>query len=219
MNRLSSILLPEQDVNERNGMANRSPSEDRALFERFLGGDDDAFVELMGRHAPRLYLYAAKILGDRAQARDLMQDVWERIIRFRSEGKPAPESPLGLLIRITRNLCLNHNRSRKNHLPLEEVPEWRQPRAGGRELTELEEAVVIALERLPLDQREVLILNAYSGYRFDEIAEMLGEQESTIRTRAWRARARLGRMIAALIDLGQSNDASSNDDTRSGDPT
>ncbi len=63
-----------------------------------------------------------------------------------------------------------------------------------------------ALEHLPLPQREVLILNAYSGYRFDEIAEMLGEPVGAIRTRAWRARVQLGRVVSALIELDENRE-------------
>lgn len=195
----------------RNSTKESGP-DDRELFQSFLDGNDQAFAELFRRHASRLYVYTLKIVGDQQQTRDIMQDVWERIIRFRSEGKEAPHTPLGLLIRITRNLCLNHKRGRKDTLPLDGMPEWRQPRTEGKDLSELEEAVVIALERLPIEQREVLILNAYSGYRFDEIAEMLGEAESTIRTRAWRARARLGTIIAALIGLNDTNDERDHND-------
>lgn len=180
--------------------------EDSVLFAQFLDGDDDAFMELFNRHTPRLFLYCLKVVGSRQAAHDIMQDMWERIIRLRAEGRGGGHSPAGLLMRTVRNLCLNYKRDRKEHLSLDLVPEWRQPGAEDRELSELEESVVLALERLPEEQREVLILNAYSGYRFDEIADMLGEAEGTVRMRAWRARSRLGKIIAALIGLDENDD-------------
>jgi RNA polymerase sigma-70 factor (ECF subfamily) len=189
--------------------------EDSTLFSRFLDGDDDAFMALFDRHAPRLFLYCLKVVGSRQAAHDIMQDMWERIVRLRAEGKPTAHSPAGLLMTTTRNLCLNYKRDRKEHLSLDQVPEWRQPGSEMREMSELEEAVVLALDRLPDEQREVLILNAYSGYRFDEIAEMLGEGEGTIRARAWRARAKLGKIIAALIGLDQMDDEGRNSNDRS----
>ena len=67
----------------------------------------------------------------------------------------------------------------------------------------------MALDRLPMDQREVLILNAYAGYRYEEIAEMVGETVGAVRTRAWRARAKLGRIIAALLGLQEGTEGSS----------
>jgi len=68
-------------------------------------------------------------------------------------------------------------------------------------LSEMEEAVVVALDHLPENQRELLLLHSYSGYTYEEIAEMFGEGVGAIRTRAWRARLKLGRLIAALIDI------------------
>ena len=69
------------------------------------------------------------------------------------------------------------------------------------EMSSMEEMVVVAREKLPLSQREVLILNAYSGYTFEEIAQMTGESHGAVRTRAWRARTQLKRIVAALIEL------------------
>ncbi len=77
-----------------------------------------------------------------------------------------------------------------------------------REMSEMEEAVVAALDHLPVEQREVLVLHNYCGYRYDEIALMLGEQPAAVRTRAWRARTRLARIIAELIGAQSDRDPS-----------
>jgi RNA polymerase sigma-70 factor (ECF subfamily) len=178
-----------------------APASDEILFARFLDGDDAAFITLFDRHTPRLGRYCRKMVGDPIRVEDLLQDVWEKLARLRFERKETPHNVLGLLYWMARNACLNHVRDSKHHQPLETLPEWRHPSARDAEMTHLEELVVIALERLPLDQREVLILNAYSGYSFDEIAEMMNETHGAIRTRAWRARRQLKRIIAALVEL------------------
>jgi RNA polymerase sigma-70 factor (ECF subfamily) len=193
-------------VEERDQRPQRPVGNDAALFARFLGGDDSAFMELFDRHTHRLYLYCLKFVNDRQRAEDLVQDMWERVIKLRTDGKTAPDNPIGLFIRIARNLCLNSIRDERNLSSLEDVPEWNHPSVTMRELSHNEELVVSALARLPMQQREVLILNAYSGYRFDEIAQMLGEPVGAVRTRAWRARAQLGRLISALIELDESNE-------------
>lgn len=192
----------------RNNDESRQPSRkegstDSALFSRFLDGDDSAFMELFHRHTPRLYVYCLKIVGDEESAQDIVQDVWERIARFRSQGKEAPQSPLGLLIRITRNLCLNHKRDRRPKVPLEDIKPGHEPRVFHNDLTEMEEAVIVALDHLPEAQRELLVLFSYSGYSYEELAEMYDDTVGAIRTRAWRARVKLGRLIAALMDMGQ----------------
>ena len=73
-------------------------------------------------------------------------------------------------------------------------------------MTEMEEAVIVALDYLPESQRELLILHSYSGYSYEEIAEMMDESIGTVRTRAWRARVKLGRIIAALMEMGEDDE-------------
>jgi RNA polymerase sigma factor (sigma-70 family) len=184
-------------------------ASDAQLFARFLDGDDTAFMELFDRHTHRLYMYCLKFIGDRKQTEDMVQDLWERVIRLRGGDRPALDNPIGFLIRMARNLCLNHIRDRKNTSSLEDLPDWEHPSVTPRELTHNEELVVAALRHLPESQREVLVLNAYSGYRFDEIAEMLGEQVGAVRTRAWRARMQLGRIVSAFIGLDENNEENS----------
>lgn len=187
-----------------------SPSDhtDNALFERFLAGDDTAFLLLFRRHNPRLYLYCSKIVGSRTEASDILQDVWERMARFRPEGREAPTSPLGLLIRTTRNLAINHLKRRGRTVSLDSGEGTIHRGEQAEELSEMEEAVVMALDRLPIEQREVLVLNAYCGYQYQEIAEMLEEEPAAVRTRAWRARTRLARIIAELIGARADNEKS-----------
>ncbi|MEO5928699.1 MAG: RNA polymerase sigma factor [Candidatus Kapaibacterium sp.] len=193
-------------------------ADDIALFNRFLEGDDAAFMAFFNRHTPRLFLYCLKFLNnDRQMANDIMQDVWERTIRFRSEKKEPPRSPLGLVLRTAHNLCINQIRNAKHHLSYDELPEWKHPGARDGEMSEMEEAVTLALPRLPEQQREVLILHAYAGYKFQEIAEMFDESVGAIRTRAWRARVELGRMIGALIGMEENNENNGGHGRHTGD--
>ena len=179
---------------------------DVKLFHQFLDGNDAAFMELFDRHTHRLYMYCLKFVGDSRQAEDLMQDLWERVIRLRAEGREGIDNPVGFFVRIARNLCLNHIRDRKQLASIDDLPEWEHPKASVRELSHNEELVISALARLPESQREVLVLHAYSGYRFDEIAEMFNEQVGAVRTRAWRARMQLGRIISAFIGIDETRE-------------
>ena len=184
----------------------RRISHDRELFSRFLEGDDGAFMEFFDLHTDRLGRYCRKMVGDHQGGDDVLQDMWEKVIRMRTDEKPLPPNPLGLLYWIARNLCLNRIRDRKPHPSIDALPESIHPRAEDHEPSRLEELVVIALERLPLSQREPLILNAYSGYTFEEVAQMMDESVGAIRTRAWRGRRQLKRLITALIDLDENNE-------------
>lgn len=189
------------------------PSEDQLLFQRFLRGDDSAFMQMFDRHTHRLYLYCMKFVNNHERAEDLVHDIWERVIRLRGTEQQAPVLPL--LYRIARNLCLNNIRDSKAHASLDALPEGYHPTTSIREMSQHEELVVQALPRLPIQQREVLILHSYSGYSFEEIAEMLGEQVGAVRTRAWRARSQLARLIAAMIEI---DDAWMNKDNSTNEP-
>jgi len=177
-----------------------SPSNpDAQLFDQFLAGDDRAFAELFDSHHHRLYLYCLKLVGNADQAEDIVQEVWERVIRMRKNPQHVL-NPTGFLLRITRNLSLNHLRDTKKLTRLDDVLEHHLPTVQMREKSELEELVVICLNKLPLEMREVLILYTYSGYRFDEIATMMGKSVDAVRMRASRARAQLRTMILSMTD-------------------
>jgi RNA polymerase sigma-70 factor, ECF subfamily len=178
-------------------------AEDAALFARFVAGDDDALVTFFDRHNHRIFLYCLHLVRTRERAEDHAQEMWERVIRMRDERRLTAANPLGLAVTIARNLCLDALRRDRGEIALEDIPESAHPIERIPELGHLEELVIQALEHLPLDQREVLVLSAYSGYRYDEIAEILGEPYGAIRTRAWRARAHLGRIVAAMVGISE----------------
>jgi RNA polymerase sigma-70 factor (ECF subfamily) len=138
------------------------------------------------------------MLGDAEAARDVMQEVWERVIRLRGTDERVM-NPAGLLMRIVRNLSLNHLRDERDHFSLDDLTEAQHPGASVREPSYLEELIVLALERLPMAQREILILHVYSGYDYTEIATMLELPVDNVRMRAMRGRAHLGRIMSALM--------------------
>jgi RNA polymerase sigma-70 factor (ECF subfamily) len=171
---------------------------DAALFTRFRAGDDAAFARLFDRHNRRLFAYCLKITGDEHAACDVMQEVWERIVRLRGSSDPV-DNPVGLLLRIVRNLSLNHLRDLRHHLRVDELSATDHPSDEPHEPTYVEELVVMALDRLPIQQREVIILHAYSGYEYTEIARMLEMPVDNVRMRAMRGRAHLARVVSALV--------------------
>ena len=197
---LPHILSPA-----RKQTANAVVRDDAELFDRFLRGDDRALVELFDKHNRRLFLYCQQFVGNAHHAEDITQELWERVIRLRTSKTATLENPVGLFLTIARNLCVDAQRKQRSHVAIDDLTDKDHPIEHFRELSELEELVIQALPLLPAQQREVLVLNAYSGYRFDEIAEMLGEPVGAIRTRAWRARTHLARVIS--VQLGMNTDA------------
>ena len=199
---ITSIL----GVTDRGASASLGRSEDAELFERFLAGDDAVAVRLFRKYNTRLFLYCAKMLRSNDQAEDVTQEIWERLIRLRS--KPERVGNLaGLLFTMARNLCLNQLRATGRSVPLGSIAESAHPSTTIPGSTDVEQMVLSALDALGFEDRELLVLNIYCGYRLDEIATMLEISPNAAWTRASRARARLRRIIADMSDEGSGDDA------------
>jgi RNA polymerase sigma-70 factor (ECF subfamily) len=183
-----------KSVNDRT----QHPEKDAVLFTRFLAGDDAAFTELYRRHNQRLFAYCAKILENAEVAQDLTHTLWEKVIGLRNVVGVREEiaNPVGFLLRSARNLCLDHKKHHAFQTPLEEVGEHT---SDSNELSSEEEIVIAALRTLPEETREILVLHYYSGYSFEEIAEMFGKSSNAIWTRVSRARTQLKAMIETRL--------------------
>ena len=177
-----------------------SPESESARIDdavrRARQGDVDAFEIVYQAHATRIYVLCRRMVGDEAQARDLVQDVfvraWERLTTFREQ------SAFGTwLHRLGVNVVLEHLRSRKRddarHV---DADEWL---AGPGSLAERLEARMDldkALARLPAGARTVFLLDM-EGYSHDEIAQMTGIAPGTSRAQLWRAR----RALMGMLDV------------------
>jgi len=181
-------------------------ANDTDLFSRFLTGDDGAFIELFDCYDRRLRMYCLKIVSNVESAEDLTQELWERVIRLRA-NPPEVAEPARYLMRIARNLCLRHIERRRQVSSLDDLRESEHPSMAPPEPSHMEELVKIALEQLPFEQREILVLHNYCGYSYEDIAELRGETLGSVKMRALRARGRIGRMISAFLALGKESES------------
>lgn len=196
---LPTPMEPERVYEHVSAVGEQHGNEDAAMLDRYLfDGDTNALVALYDKHNHRLYMYCLKLLGTAEQAEDLTQELWERVARLRSRPQHIL-NPAGFFMRIARNLCLNQLKARKRISPLEDIGEGMLPSFTPHEPTELEDLALRALDELPHDYREVLILSLYCGYRLDEIAELQGKSADAIRKRASRARVYLRERLVAII--------------------
>ncbi len=186
---------------KRAGEGSRLPSAmaaaehtDLVIFRQFLAGDTTAFTSLYERHNQRLFIYCIKIVHDNDLAEDIAHSVWERMIRLRGELQDVG-NPLGFLYRTARNLCFDHLKHLKYQTSLNELPDAHHPTASASELTSEQELVITALEELPPETKEILILHYYSGYTAEEIAMMLDKSPNAIWTRISRARVQLKNLV------------------------
>jgi RNA polymerase sigma-70 factor (ECF subfamily) len=169
----------------------------RELFQKFLSGDDAAFAELYREFNPRLSAYCYKLAP--TEWEDIMQELWERMIAMRSKlGAPRSEiaSPLAFLFQMLRNLSVDHFRRSVETAELTEESAMADE-GETRAASDIECLILEAFEKLSFEDREVLVLNIYSGYKFGEIAEIQGKSVDAVWARASRARTRLREIVIA----------------------
>lgn len=143
-------------------------------------------------YIPQLRRYARALVGNQATADDLVQDTLERALRKFSLWIPGTNLR-AWLFSVMHNVHVNQVRARHDHDPLEDDLEIPVPanQEGGLHLRDLSQA----LQALPLEQREVLLLVGLEGMRYEEVAETLGVPVGTVMSRLSRGRERLRGML------------------------
>jgi RNA polymerase sigma-70 factor, ECF subfamily len=158
-------------------------------------GDMSALHFLYVRFADDVCAYVRSIVRDPHAAEDITQNVFAKLMKaiHKYERRNVPFA--AWIIRVARNVALDHMRAARQ-IPVEEV---RTSDEGG-ELVGFDRAQCIrdALQRLPHDQREVLVLRHVAGLSPGEIAERLGKTEASIHGLHHRGR---GALRAALREL------------------
>ncbi|GAA2564523.1 RNA polymerase sigma factor [Pseudonocardia hydrocarbonoxydans] len=167
--------------------------DEQTLVVRAQEGDARAFEQLARRHQDALYRLAVRVMGDRAEAEDALQeallDAWRRIGRFRGESAFST-----WMYRIVTNRCLGMLRKRRP-VPVEEVDAAPAPAQDSPERAAERDAGMAALHRalaaLPDDLRVCWVLREVEGQGYAEIAQITGATEDAVRGRIHRARTRL----------------------------
>lgn len=177
--RLVPVKDPPQDA-----LAERSDDELMALAR---GGLRSAFAVLVERHAERVVRLCVRFVSDRQLGRELAQDtwvlVWQARDKYRAEGGFIP-----WLITVARNHCRNELRRRKSAaLRRDELAAPDGPSSPGQLdsllVEERRQRVRRALDQLAPALREALLLRYAEGLRYDEITQVVGAGESTLRSR------------------------------------
>ncbi|MCC6590212.1 MAG: RNA polymerase sigma factor [Bryobacterales bacterium] len=146
---------------------------------------DAAFEKLVDRHHSMVYTLCLRLSGSRADAEDLMQEVFIRayvnINGF--EGRSAFSS---WLYRIAYNHCLNFLEKRRTAQASENA--FAIDQVGDHPSTERNDAVLQTLARLPPDQRSILIFKYVMGLELEEIADAMSTSVGAVKMRLLRAR-------------------------------
>jgi RNA polymerase sigma-70 factor (ECF subfamily) len=161
--------------------------QDKMLIRRFNRGDPQAVRRIYACYRVDLVTLAAGLLFDRSQAEDVVHEVFVRLVQHRARIGIV-SNLRGYLLRAVANTARNRNRSGHSRDRAEGDPEAAGLRAvPSPEMQAIEaeqcQKLPAALEQLPYEQREVILLRHYGGLRFRAIARCQGTSVSTVQGR------------------------------------
>ncbi len=204
-----------------------SQISEKEIIERVLGGDANAFEELVLRYEGTVYNLALRMVSNREDAADMTQETfikaYNSLSSFRGDSKFSV-----WLYRICSNVCLDflRSKSRRPQTSLAsldddddvqlDIPD---PAAGPEEqlMKKLSmQSVSEGLERLPDKQRQILAMREIGGMSYAEIGQALSLEEGTVKSRIFRARKKL---CAFLLESGNIPETLASKGTKGGGKT
>lgn len=167
----------------------------QAAVKRAQAGDPEGLHFLYVRFAPDVQRFVNSLVKDHHEAEDITQNVFAKLMKAIGKYEPREVPFAAWILRVARNAALDHLRARRS-IPTEEVrlADTGQAQVGidrGRDLRQ-------ALEQLPEDQREVLILRHITGLSPVEIAATLKKSESSVHGLHHRGRRTLQEKLTEI---------------------
>ena len=188
---------------------------EKKIIEKVLGGDANAFEELVLKYEKTVYNLALRMVGDRDDAFDMTQEAFIKaygsLSSFRGDSKFSV-----WIYRIATNVCLDflRSKSRKQQVSLTvsdddedaqlDIPD---PKADPEQqlIKKISmQSVEEGLKTLPDKQRQILVMRELGGMSYAEIGKALSIEEGTVKSRIFRARKRL---CTFLLDSGNIPDS------------
>jgi RNA polymerase sigma-70 factor (ECF subfamily) len=182
-------------------------SSDEELMRRTQKGDKQAYTILYERYNGAVLSYLYRMLGSVEDVESIGQEVFLRAFRFAATYR-YPQKFSTWLFTITRNLAINNARRKKRspvrnatELNLEGVESSSNPREVAVRATDnLEkqediERMLKALDDLPTDQKEVIVMGVFQDLSYAQMEEITGTKAVTLRSRMFHGLKKLARMI------------------------
>ncbi len=176
-------------------------TSDNRLMEEVRDGKVEKLAILFERHHVMLFNFFLRLTGNRSAGEDLVQDVFFRILKYRKTFQGQSKFTVWMY-QIARNAHVDYLRKQKPEVPLEaqfEEPASAEDGPHERLAADLDiQLLRMALDRLPLRKREILLLSRFQNMKYKDIAQLLGCSISTIKTSVYRAVRDLGRIYCEL---------------------
>lgn len=174
---------------------------DHQLIALYLEGNELAFEELLNRHKAKIFTSIYLFVKDQDLADDIFQEVFIKIIDTLRKGKYNHEGKfVQWALRISYNLCVDYFRKNKRRPTMSSTDEFNIFDVIGQADDNIEDSMIknqtherikMLVDKLPAEQREVIILRHYADMSFKEISQLTKVSINTA----------LGRMRYALINI------------------
>ena len=182
-------------------------ADDGTLMQRVAAGDARALELIADRHTPMLFAVAWRMLGDAAEAEDVVQEAMTKAWVKAASWTPVGGGLGGWLRRIATNLCIDRQRKRA-FVSDAEIPERADDSPSADVLIDearRQAAVAAAMQALPDRQRAAIVLTYYEGVSNAEAAAVLGIGVKALESLLVRARQGLSR---SLVQMGMLQEGS-----------
>ena len=181
---------------------------DEDLMLQVRNGAGEMLGVLFDRYHAPLYNFYAKLMGDRGVSEDLVQEVFLKILRYRESYRPG--TPFrAWMYQIARNARIDYFRKTPRQVAFE--PEMVPPVLPKDPAQQDQESTLLhrALMQIPEEKREVLILARFQELKYQEIAQLLGCELNTVKTRVHRALQELKQIFRQLERAPMASESSS----------
>jgi RNA polymerase sigma-70 factor (ECF subfamily) len=190
-------------------------ASDEELMRRAQQDDRQAFSLLYERYSASVLSYLYRMLGNLEDVESIGQEVFLRAFRFRGTYR-YPQKLATWLFTITRNLAINQSRRRRRS-PIRNITELNldgmdisgdpyQVAARATDDVEKQEEiarVLVALDALPTDQKEVIVLGIFQDLSYAEMEDITGTKAVTLRSRMFHGLKRLARSVGVVEEEPQ----------------
>jgi RNA polymerase sigma-70 factor, ECF subfamily len=187
------------------------PPTDQITIRRALNGDESALRAIWTQHAPRIDALVRRLVGDPDQAADVAQEVWIQIFRalpgYRGDSQFSTWAHR-IAVNRTLNALRSLRRVSKAEVDIEE-DSFSVEHDGDRSM--LAQTIDEAVQKLSPGARHVFVLHDVEGYTHEEIATELGITSGGSKSQLFKARAKLRRLLAPLMDESEPAKENEND--------
>lgn len=173
---------------------------DGALVKRVLAGDVESFAILVERYTNRYSRFAVRMLGNRHDAEEALQDAFVRSFRSLSKCEdPAQFGPWFHSILVNQCRTTATRRGRRDNRFVDDVDTAAFPERDTSSSGDWSEEINLALRKLNEDQREAFLLKHVEDMSYEEMATVTGESISTLKMRVKRACDKMRQRLEGVL--------------------